>query len=104
MKRFLLMILLLSVILAACRPAATSAPTAAALVKIRLPVGYIPNIQFAPLYVAMEKGYYNQAGINLKIDYSFEMKYASDRAVGASPSQMMDEMRTAYNLRFQAAH
>ncbi len=39
---------------------------------VRLPVGYIPNVQFAPLYVAMEKGYYRQAGIDLQIDYSFE--------------------------------
>ena len=59
-----------------------SAPTAAsgesaypapeAVVTVRLPVGYIPNVQFAPLYVAMEKGYYRDAGIDLQIDYSFE--------------------------------
>jgi NitT/TauT family transport system substrate-binding protein len=35
-------------------------------------VGYIPNVQFAPLYVAMEKGYYRQNGLDVKMDYSFE--------------------------------
>ena len=43
------------------------------MVTVRLPVGYIPNVQFAPLYVAIEKGYYKDAGIDLTIDYSTEI-------------------------------
>jgi NitT/TauT family transport system substrate-binding protein len=42
------------------------------LIHVKLPLGYIPNIQFAPLYVAVEKGYFREAGIEIEFDYSFE--------------------------------
>jgi NitT/TauT family transport system substrate-binding protein len=45
---------------------------AATLTHIRLPLGYSANIQFAPLYAAIEKGYFKEAGIEIEFDYSFE--------------------------------
>ena len=65
-------ILLALILLSACTPAASPAPTQQQLVDITLPVGYIPNIQFSPLYVAIEKGWFQDAGFNLTIDYSTE--------------------------------
>jgi len=53
-------------LLAAC--AGTPAPAE----HIRLPMGYIPNVQFAPFYVGMENGYFREAGIELELDQSFE--------------------------------
>jgi len=47
-------------------------PATPTLVNIRLPLGYIPNIQFAPLYVAQEKGYYRQEGLSVVFDYAQE--------------------------------
>ncbi|NCP16103.1 ABC transporter substrate-binding protein, partial [bacterium] len=67
--RFTFYVLLLA--LTACSSALSpSAPPQ--LTHLRLPLGYIPNIQFAPLYVAVERGYFADAGIQVEFDYSFE--------------------------------
>ena len=38
---------------------------------IKLAIGYIPHIQFAPLYVGIEKGMYAEQQIELEIEYGF---------------------------------
>jgi NitT/TauT family transport system substrate-binding protein len=72
MKKHILLLVLLGALVTACGAGAGSGPEDEALTKVKLPVGYIPNIQFAPLYVASEKGYFREAGIELEFDYSFE--------------------------------
>ena len=70
-RKIVYLALTLALGLMACTPRG-SGNEAGALTKIRLPLGYIPNVQFAPLYVAVEKGYFREAGIEVEFDYSFE--------------------------------
>ena len=68
-KKLVLLMLGLAISLSAC---GSSQVKNDALTHIRLPLGYIANIQFAPLYAAIEKGYFKDAGIEVEFDYSFE--------------------------------
>lgn len=44
----------------------------AELMQIRLPMGFIADPQYAPFYVAVEKGFFADAGFEVEFDYSFE--------------------------------
>ena len=70
-RKFILITLGMALALSACSRS-QSPDGSAGLTKIRLPMGYIPNIQFAPFYVAIEKGYFRDAGIEIEFDYKFE--------------------------------
>jgi NitT/TauT family transport system substrate-binding protein len=67
---------LLALILAACTPVAPSSDGGNqadrdSLVPITLGVGYVPNVQFAPLYVGIEKGFFRDAGLEVNLEYGY---------------------------------
>jgi NitT/TauT family transport system substrate-binding protein len=86
--RFVFAIFALAI--AACAPAPTplptptTAPTAPAdtLTPVSVVMGYIPNVQFAPWYVAEKKGYFRDAG--LKVNYNWGFEIDGVKLVGAS--------------------
>lgn len=64
---------LVAFLLAGC--GATSAaptPTATPRQSVTVAMGYIPSVQFAPFYVALAKGYYKEAGLNVTLNYGTE--------------------------------
>jgi NitT/TauT family transport system substrate-binding protein len=76
---FFMLITLLLVALTGCVPAdsttpapAETSPTVAALEPLELAMGYIPSVQFTPFYVALQKGYYRDEGLDVQFRYGFE--------------------------------
>ena len=81
-RKLVLLMLGLSLMLTACgKPNVENE----ALTHIRLPMGYIPNIQYAPFYVTVEKGYFKDAGIEIEFDYKFETDGVALVAAGELP-------------------
>jgi NitT/TauT family transport system substrate-binding protein len=70
MKNVRIIGLLLLMIVAACSPTDNASPEE--IESIRLPMGFIADPQYAPFYVAVEKGYFAEAGYEIEFDYSFE--------------------------------
>ncbi len=87
MFKKILLLLLLTVFLCSCAAPSSAVviPTEKKLVHIKLPMGYIPNVQYAPFYTAVEKGYFKDVGIEIEFDYSFETDGAA--LVGANTLQ-----------------
>lgn len=54
---------------AGLQPAASATGT---LRTINVAMPYIPNVQFAPYYIADQKGYYAAEGLKVTFDYNFE--------------------------------
>lgn len=57
----------------------TPAPTAVPLARVTLFMSYIPSVQFAPVYVAAERGYFEDEGIDIRLENSFNEADGVDR-------------------------
>jgi NitT/TauT family transport system substrate-binding protein len=55
----------------------------AAVEKVHLAIGYIPHVQFTPLYVGIAQGFYREEGIELEISYGFGVDVFSLLAAGS---------------------
>lgn len=84
MKKIVLLMLGLALVLMGCANSG-SANEAGELRKVKLPMGYIPNIQYAPFYVAVDKGYFADEGIEIEFDYSFETDGVALTGAGEIP-------------------
>ena len=68
LPRFLPLLTSCVLLFTACTPSPSPEPIEA----IRLPMGYVANVQFAPWYVAVERGYFAAEGFEVEFDYSWE--------------------------------
>ncbi|MBA2391142.1 MAG: ABC transporter substrate-binding protein [Ktedonobacteraceae bacterium] len=65
-------LVLLALLLTACGSTTTttgSGTPAATTTNLTIGLGYIPDVQFAPFYVAKSKGYYSAAGLNVTFNH-----------------------------------
>lgn len=69
---FGLILLLAAAGLTACQAPAATTENPPEIISTPLTLGYIPNIQFAPIYVALEKGYFLDAGFDVSLEYGNE--------------------------------
>ena len=67
-----LLIALLVVLGAACSPGQSPEPGPSELTLVRLPMGYVPNVQYAAFYSAVEEGFFAEEGLEIQFDYSYE--------------------------------
>lgn len=70
----IMLLVVVTIALAACGSHAgrNAAGPARPLTTITVAMGYIPNVQFAPFYVAQTRGYYRRAGLNVKFEFTIE--------------------------------
>ncbi|HDD55860.1 MAG TPA: hypothetical protein ENG59_06430 [Chloroflexi bacterium] len=68
----LILVLLVVMLSSSCAGLKSVEETPPELTHIRLPMGYIPNVQYAPFYAGVEEGFFAEEGLEIEFDYSYE--------------------------------
>lgn len=71
----------LAIVLAGCGNGSSGAQSAK-LTTVTVAMGYFPNVQFAPFYVAIARGYYRTAGIDVHLQYGIEPSVLREASQG----------------------
>src|SRR5690242_15827312 len=71
LRRFFVLLMLLSMVLAGCAPTTTSSGNDD-LIPVHLYLSYQPDIQFAPFYVAIDEGFFREHGLDVTISHEAE--------------------------------
>ncbi len=83
-SRYLPVLLILALLFAGCTPPApvtpaaseaTTTTTADSPAHVKLGLGYIPSVQFAPFYVAIDQGYFADENIDVELEHGFETDF-----------------------------
>jgi NitT/TauT family transport system substrate-binding protein len=70
-RRFAIPSLVLALLLGACSPGTSATPTGSVGPRaVTLLLGFQPDVQFAPFYLAQQAGYFAAAGLDVTIEYS----------------------------------
>jgi NitT/TauT family transport system substrate-binding protein len=72
MLRRIALLLVLVLAPTACAGTTPQQDAADSIRSVTINFGFIPNVQFAPFYVADSKGYYAEEGLEVVFDYNFE--------------------------------
>ncbi len=79
-----ILITLMLALLIGCAPAASPTPQNTPR-HVVLALGYIPSVQFAPFYVAQDKGFFADEGLEVEFRHGFETDFLKLVAAGEIP-------------------
>ncbi|MHB1295409.1 MAG: ABC transporter substrate-binding protein [Anaerolineae bacterium] len=82
-RTWFLLLIVLAIVLTGCEGGALLGAREAREVTIAM--GFIPNVQFTPVYVAIERGYFADEGLEVTLDYGTETDSLQRAGAGEVP-------------------